>query len=310
MHSNRILITGATGLVGTALIEELQNQGYAALFPLDRTQCDLINFIDTKNYFSHIKPDIVFHLAASVYGIGGNLQSPASIFLNNTLMNTHVIEASRLAGAKKIIAMGTIAAYPEPKIIPIKEEQIWDGAPHASEASYGHAKRAMLAQLMAYKQNYGLDFSYIISTNLYGKHDRFDKETGHVVPSLIKKFYDAKHEGTPVTIWGDGTACRDFLYSKDMGRALILIMERFSGPINAASGKKTEIKEVAAHLARYFEIDEMIWDANKPNGRAFHPSDLTHLNSLGFTPRYSLEEGLQETLDWFTYEKNCYCQHP
>lgn len=307
MLDSRILITGAQGLVGTSLIEELYRQGYMNLIPLTRKQCDLTNYEEVKSFFRSAKPEIVFHTAAAVYGIGGNAEKKGSIFLDNVLLNTHVIEASRLFGARKIIAMGTIAAYPKPTELPVKENNIWNGPPHQSENSYGHAKRTMLAQLLAYQENYGLDFAYVISTNLFGPNDKFDSKFGHVVPSLIRKFYEAKKNQEQVTIWGDGSAERDFLYSKDMARALILIMNKCSGSINVASGKKVSIKEVVSLLANHFEMqDRVIWNAEMPNGREFYELDLTYLKALGYTPIYSIESGLSETLCWFTsmYEKN------
>lgn len=295
----KILITGGHGLVGRALSEELHQQGYEHVIALDRKTCDLTNFEDVKNCFRQIKPDVVFHLAASVYGIGGNTKNRASIYLDNILMNTHVIEASHQCKAKKIVAMGTVAAYSEPKITPIKEEHIWNGAPHGSESSYGHAKRAMLAQLLAYQENYGMDFAYVISTNLYGCYDKFDTETGHVIPSLIRKFYEAKKNQTGVNIWGDGRAERDFLYSKDMARALILIMNHHQGPINVASGSKTKIKDIVTLLSDYFNMDNISWDHQMPNGRQFCEIELTRLKKIGFKPLYTIESGMKETLDWF-----------
>lgn len=305
--NSKILVTGARGLVGSALIEELQKQGYTNLVLFTRDVCDLTSAECVKQAFLKERPDVVFHTAASVFGIGGNLKNRGSIFLDNVLMNTHVIEASRLAGVKKVVAMGTIAAYPEPKITPIKEEHIWEGAPHGSESSYAHAKRAMLAQLLAYNENYGLDFSYVISTNLYGKNDKFDSKLGHVIPSLIRKFYEAQKDGTDVTIWGNGTAARDFLYSEDMARALVLIMNKFTGPINVASGRCVMIKEVAEILASYFGMEGRVkWDSAMPNGRSFHEIDLSALKSIGFEPTFTIKEGLKETLDWFStkYEEN------
>ena len=304
---SKILITGASGLVGTALVDELQKEGYTNLCLPTRNHCDLTNYQAVKGFFMKERPDIVFHNAAAVFGIGGNAKNRGKIFFDNILMNTHVIEASHLCGAKKIIAMGTVAAYPDPKSEPVKEDQIWDGPPHLSESSYGHAKRAMLAQLLAYQENYGLDFSYVISTNLYGQNDKFDTQLGHVIPSLIHKFYKAKKQGSDVVIWGDGTAARDFLYSKDMARALILIMNHFSGPINVASGKKSMILNVVEILMDYFDMrGQLHWDTRMPNGRQFYQVDLARLQSIGFEPLYSLQEGLLETLEWFSsiYEQN------
>lgn len=304
---SKILVTGSKGLVGTALVNELSKQGYTNLCLPSRQECDLTNFQSVKSYFIAEKPEIVFHSAAAVFGIGGNLKNPAKIFFDNVLMNSHVIEASHLCGTKKIIAMGTVAAYAEPRSLPVKEEDIWEGPPHDSESSYGHAKRAMLAQLQAYKQNYGLDYAYVISTNLYGQNDKFNTRFGHVIPSLICKFYEAKKNGTNVEIWGDGSAARDFLYSKDMARALVLLMNQFSGAINVASGKKCNIHDVVDLLTDYFEMHGRVqWDTKMPNGRKFYEVDLTKLRTLGFLPLYTMKDGLLETLEWFstTYEQN------
>ncbi len=299
LHS-KILITGSNGLVGSALMDELKSQGYTQLIPVTRQSCDLTNFDAVKILFHEVKPDIVFHVAAAVYGIGGNIKNRASVFLDNILMNTHVIEASRQVEVEKIIAMGTVAAYPDPKTVPLREEHIWNGPPHDSESSYGHAKRAMLAQLLAYQENCGLDFAYVISTNLYGPYDKFDSQQGHVIPSLIRKFYEAKKSGEEVVIWGDGSAARDFLYSKDMARALVLIMHQYTGPINIASGTKTMIGDVVALLGNYFELNGKIrWDTHMPNGRKFNEIDLSQMKSIGFKPSYEVQTGLKETVDWF-----------
>lgn len=295
-----ILITGGGGLVGSALEEQLQLHGYKNLILCRREHCDLKNFEDVKKLFADAKPDIVFHTAASVYGIGGNLANRGSVFLDNILINTHVIEASRLVAVKKIICMGTIAAYPHPRTAPVSEEQIWEGPPHGSESSYGHAKRAMLAQLLAYHEHYNLDFAYVISTNLYGPNDKFDPKFGHVIPSLIRKFREAQKNDSDITIWGDGTAARDFLYSKDMGRALVLIMNLLTGPINVASGTRNSIKSVALLLAELYQMqDKVKWDTQKPSGREFYELNLDKLKLIGFTPMYSFEQGLQETVAWF-----------
>jgi GDP-L-fucose synthase len=304
---NTILITGASGLVATALIEELKNCGYNNLVLCTREDCDLRKFEAVKRVFHQAQPDIVFHTAAAVYGIGGNAIKKGSIFLDNILMNTHVIEAAREVKVKKIIAMGTIAAYADTNAVPIKEEYIWNGSPHSSESSYGHAKRAMLAQLLAYYENYGMDFAYIISTNLYGSNDKFDTQFGHVIPSLVRKCHEAKLNGHKAVIWGDGSATRDFLYSKDMARALVLIMNSFTGAINVASGRKTSIREVADVLTDLYQMQDGIeWDKAKPQGRIFCEMDLSHLRALGFRPLYSMRDGLKETVEWYqlNFDKN------
>lgn len=304
---NTILITGASGLVASALREELRSCGYNNLVLCTRDICDLRNFEAVKKLFRETQPDIVFHTAASVYGIGGNIVKKGSIFLDNILINTHVIEAARAVNVKKMIAMGTVAAYSDMNGIPIKEENIWNGPPHASESSYGHAKRAMLAQLEAYYDDYGMDFAYVISTNLYGMHDKFDIQFGHVIPSLVRKCHEAKLNGRKAVIWGNGSATRDFLYSKDMARALVLIMNSFTGAINVGSGRKTSIREVAEILVDLYEMKDGIeWDTTKPQGRTFCEIDLSLLRALGFDPMYSIRDGLKETVEWYELnsEKN------
>ena len=306
-RESSILITGANGLVGSALTKELVRQGYTNLCACDRALCDLRNFDAVKSLFSRVRPDVVFHIAACVYGIGGNARYKGDVFLDNILMNTHVIEASRLCGTKKIVAMGTIAAYPSSVGSFVSEHQIWDGPPHDSENSYAHAKRAMLAQLIAYQEQYQLDFSYAISTNLYGPHDKFNPQCGHVIPSLIHKFYEAKKEGNPVCIWGDGSASRDFLYSQDMARALIYLMNNITGPVNVASGKETRIQEVVEVLTEYFGMQDRVqWEVDKPNGRKFFEVDLALLKATGFIPSFSVKAGLKETVEWFcsNYQDN------
>ncbi|MBS0626300.1 MAG: NAD-dependent epimerase/dehydratase family protein [Verrucomicrobia bacterium] len=299
-RNSKILITGAKGLVGTALIEELESQGYRNLIKLTKESCDLICFDQTKAALFQARPDIVFHLAAAVFGIGECVKNQGLVFVDNVLINTHVIEASRLAGAKKIIAMGSVATYPEPKITPVKEEHLWNGPPHAADWSYAQAKRTMLAQLMAFQKQYGLDYAYVLSTNLYGKNDKFDIEKGHVIPSLIRKFYEAHKTQSEVIVWGDGTASRDFLYAKDLARILSLLIHRHSGPINVGYGQQKPIREVVGFLTDYFQLQGKVrWDHEKPNGRPFFDIDLSILKSLGFTPEYTLEKGLLETLDWF-----------
>lgn len=305
--NSTILVAGANGLIGRALIKTLKQKGYINLVQVDRERCDLTNFDSVKELFAQSRPEYVFHLAALVYGIGGNQAKKGEIFLGNVLINTHVIEACRLVKVKKIVAMGTIATYPEPKTVPVKEDSIWEGVPHESESSYGHAKRAMLAQLLAYQESYNLDFAYVLSTNLYGPYDKFDVHYGHVIPSLIKKFYDAKQSNSNVTVWGDGSASRDFMYSEDMAKALVEIMLKSTGPINVATGKPAKIKDVVNFLADHLGMqNKIIWDDSKPNGRKYHELDLSLLSKIGFKPEYTLKEGLIETYEWFaSTQKTC-----
>ena len=220
------------------------------------------------------------------------------------MINTNVVEASRRAGARKITVMGTGAVYPFPSPgLPLKEDMIFLGRPHPSQAGYANAKRAMLAMLEAYQESYGLKWAYIVSGNLFGPRDRFDIELGNVVPSLIKKFYDAKKSGGTVPVWGDGSAERDFIYVKDAARAALAVMSGVDGAVNMGSGGVYSIRAVVDVLSELTGMSGRIeWDRSKPNGQAYRAYDLTKLHAAGFAPKYSLRAGLEETWNWYWAE--------
>ena len=298
---SKILITGGTGLIGTALTEYLCQRRYSNVLSIGSADCDLKNMDSTNNFFEKEQPEFVYHLAATVYGIMGNLKNQGSSFLENSLINLNVIEAARRVNVKKIVVMVTCAAYPDsPLSLPLKEDEFWFGKPHYSEYGYAQAKRSMLANLISYRDSYGISFSYVISTNIYGPNDRFNLENGHVMPSLVKKFYEAKKTEREVEVWGDGSTCRDFLYSEDAARALYLIMESVDGPINMASGKVNAIKDIVDWLAEFVHLKGKVkWDDSKPKGRCFREFDLTKLGQTGFKPEVDIESGVRKTYDWY-----------
>jgi GDP-L-fucose synthase len=299
--SDRIVVTGAAGLVGSALVEHLAAQGYEHVVGLRRADCDLLDPAATFAEFERRRPDHVFHAAAKVYGLGGSIKHQGSSFYENVMINTNVVEAARRAGARKVTVMGTGAVYPFPSPgLPLKEDMIFLGRPHSAQAGYANAKRAMLAMLEAYKEAYGLKWAYIVSANLFGPRDRFDVEFGNVVPSLIKKFYDAKMSGGNVQVWGDGSAQRDIIYVKDAARAALEVMIKADGAINMGSGDVHRIRDVVDALTDLTGMSGRIeWDASKPNGQAYRAYDLTKLRAIGFQPNYSLRAGLEETWDWY-----------
>ena len=225
-------------------------------------------------------------------------------FYANCVINENVIEGSRRAGARKVTAMGTGAVYPFPSPgLPLKEDMIFLGRPHPAHAGYANAKRAMLAMLEAYQESYGLKWAYIVSGNLFGPRDRFDIELGNVVPSLIKKFYDAKKSGGTVQVWGDGSAERDFIYVKDAARAALAVMSGVDGAVNMGSGGVYSIRAVVDVLSELTGMSGRIeWDRSKPNGQAYRAYDLTKLHATGFAPKYSLRAGLEETWNWYCAE--------
>lgn len=295
----RVLVTGASGLMGRALVSELEVQG-KAVTGLTSQDVDLTDFRATVELFERLQPAVVYHLAARVSGIMGNLRAQGQAYLDNVQMNTNAVEAARRAGARKVVAMGSAAIYSDMVRLPMQEEEVWIGAPHASEAGYAHAKRAMLAQLETYRDQWGLDFAYLISTNLFGPNDKFDEAHGHVIPSLISKFHRAVTEGGVVSVWGTGTPQRDFLYVKDAARAMCLVGDTFSGAINLASGTGTSIKEAVELIAAVSGYNrEVNWDRTKPDGQKLRAYDVSKLQALNFTPRYSLQEALSETFAWF-----------
>jgi GDP-L-fucose synthase len=298
--ANCILVTGATGVIGNALVAELKDNGDQAVVGLSSRDADLTDFPTTLALFRRCRPTIVYHLAARVRGIMGNLRSQGQAYFDNVRINTNVVEAARQVGARKVVAMGSAAVYSDDVPLPMKEQDIWLGPPHMSEAGYAHAKRGMLAQLQAYQDEYALDYAFCVSTNLFGPHDRFDEQNGHVLPSLISKFHRASGEGQAVTVWGSGEPRRDFLYSKDAARAIRLIGEQFTGPINLATGTSVSIREIA-EVIRYIVRPEIKihWDRSKPDGQKLRDYDVSKLSSLGFRCDYSLATALTETYHWY-----------
>lgn len=300
-QSARIVVTGGNGLVGTALKQVISEKGHTQLHAPSSREVDFTDWQATLGYFRQVRPEYVFHLAARVYGILGNMENKGLSYLDNTLINTHVIEACRQAGARKVVAMGSGCVYPYPspgKIL--KEDMIWQGPPHQSEDSYAHSKRAMYAQLSAYREQWGFQSVFAISGNLFGPNDKFDDQHGHVTPSLVRKFFEAKRDGTRAVVWGDGSARRDFMYSLDAAEALYFMMLKGKGAMNLGSGQVHAIREIVDVLADITGLAGRIdWDASKPNGQDFRAYDHTHLAATGFKPRYTLREGVRLTYEWY-----------
>ena len=301
MTNDKIMVTGAKGLLGSALVSLLEAQGYQNIVAIGHQDCDLTNQAQTLGFIQDHNPDYVFHLAARVYGLMGNLSNQALSFYDNILINTNVVHGAYLAGVKKITVMGTGCVYPYPSpSLPLQEDMIFEGRPHQSGSGYAHAKRAMLAMCEAYEQSHDMAWAYIVSCNIFGTHDKFDIINGRFVPSIIKKCYDAKQLGERVTVWGNGSAQRDFLYAKDAAKATLAIMDHLNGPVNMGSGTVYAIREVIGMLTDITGLHNAFdWDPSKPNGQDYRGYDLSKLQSIGFTSSYSMAEGLQETWDWY-----------
>lgn len=287
----RVLVSGGYGFVGCNLVSHLQRSGHANV--IGEHAPDWINAEKTADFFERMRPDYVFHLAGYVRGIAGNMANQAESYRINTLINTNVIAACIKHKVKKVVAMGSVAMYPMVVgLIDAPSEECWlhYGCPHTGEYGYASAKRGMLAHL----EVSGLDWAMPIATNMYGPHDRFDKEHGHVIPSLVRKFHERD-----VTVWGDGEQRRDFLYVKDAVRALVAIMEGGHGPINMATGETHSIRDVVGILSAHTGCDTITWDETKPVGQRSRSYDISQISALGFKPEYTLERGLAETMDWY-----------
>ncbi len=301
--TSRILITGGSGLVGSALVSHLKNAGYINVLGISSKDCDLRNESSVNQLFENFKPDFVFHLAARVHGLGGNLKYKSDILVDNIKINTNVVEACRIYSVTKIVAMGSGCVYPEFKNREeLFENQVWDGPPHKSEDSYAHSKRVMLAHLVAAEEQYGLNYAFAISGNLYGPGDSFNTDNGHVTPSLVAKFHKAKLDAAPVSVWGSGVAIRDFTYSYDAASALIKIMFEINGPVNLGSRQRHSIKEIVDILVEHTGV-QVEWDKSKPDGQLVRFYNCDKLFGVGFSPLYDLRRGVIDTYAW--YSENC-----
>lgn len=298
-----IMVTGANGLAGSAVVEHLRRRQFTCVVPLTRSDVDLRDTADTVATISSIRPEYIFHAAATVYGLQGNIENQGKSIFNNTLINTNVVHASHKVDVKKLVVMGTNAVYPWPADLPYRADTIFDGRPHPDEAAYGHAKRHMLAMLEAYRNSYARDYVYLVSGNLYGPRDNFNAKTGHVLPSLIHKFYEASLDNdSPVCVWGNGSASRDFLYSEDLADVVSFMLGNdFVGAINIGSGDLRTIEYTAKRLSAISGVDysRVQYDISKPSGRPTCYADLSKLKELGWRPHTSFADGLKATYDWY-----------
>jgi len=265
---------------------------------------DLTRPDDVEKLFVDRAPDVVIHLAARVGGIGANMANPATLYLTNLLMGTYVIEEARRRDVDKTVIVGTICSYPKFTPVPFKESDLWNGYPEETNAPYGIAKKALLAHAQANRAQYGQNTIYLLPTNLYGPGDKFNAAVSHVIPALIKKFVEAKESGEPsVSVWGTGTATREFLYVDDAAEGIVRGAEAYDGeePVNLGSGREVPIKELAELISRLTDYDgELEWDTSKPDGQPRRSVDTTRAGELfGFEAQTSLEDGLRTTIEWY-----------
>ena len=296
---SRALVTGGGGFLGSRLVARLEADGHDVVVAR-RRDYDLTHWDDVQRLFGETKPELVFHLAAEVGGIGANRANPGRYWYANLMMGAHVLEQSRLHDVQKLVVAGTVCAYPKFTPVPFREEELWNGYPEETNAPYGVAKKTVLVGAQAYREQYGLNTIFLLPTNLYGPGDNFDLETSHVIPALIRKMVSSPRE---IVLWGDGSPTREYLYVDDCVTGLTLAAERYDGaePVNLGTGVETSIRETAELVADLVGFEgEISWDASMPNGQPRRSLDASKAEQLfGFRAETALRDGLARTIAWY-----------
>jgi len=311
MKNKRIIITGGKGFLGKHLIKAFQDRGYQKITVADLPEYNLVDLKDVKKLYIETKPDIVVHLAAKVGGIGFNRENPGALFYENIIMGVQLIHEGYLHSIQKFVALGTICAYPKFTPVPFKEDDIWNGYPEETNAPYGLAKKMMLVQSQAYREQYGFNSIFLLPVNLYGPGDNFDPNSSHVIPALIKKCVDARNKGEKtIEVWGTGRATREFFYVEDAARAIVEATEKYnkSEPVNIGAGFEISIKELAELIVELTGYQgEIVWNTNQPDGQPRRMLNTTRANEeFGFKATTDFRVGLQKTIYWYEKKLKCY----
>ncbi len=304
MNDKRITITGGEGFLGTHLVSYLKERDFNNISIANTPDYNLVKHEDVSRMYDDFKPDIVIHLAAKVGGIGFNQEYPATLFYDNLMMGVQCLHEGYLRGIEKFVGVGTICAYPKFTPVPFKEEDLWNGYPEETNAPYGLAKKMMLVQSQAYRQQYDFNSIFLLPVNLYGPGDNFDPKSSHVIPALIKKCVEADvNNQEEIVVWGTGKATREFFYVEDAAEAIVSAMENYnkSDPVNIGAGFEISIKELVELIVELSGFKGRItWDKTKPDGQARRMLDTTRaLNEFGFKAKTGFEEGLKKTIEWY-----------
>ena len=300
----RVLVTGGSGFLGTHVVQKLRTKSPAEIFVPRRKDYDLVQWTNVVRVVNDSRPDVVVHVAGEVGGIGANRDNPGRFFYNNLMMGTQLMEYARLKGVSKFVALGTICAYPKHTPLPFKEENLWDGYPEETNAPYGLAKKMLLVQAQAYREQYGLNAIFLLPVNLYGPADNFDPRMSHAIPAIIKKCFDAIYRGeNEIVLWGTGNPTREFLHVSDAADGILLAAERYDGsdPVNLGSGMEISVKDLATLIAEITGFrGKITWDFSKPDGQPRRSLDVTRAEQLfGFRAKVPFEQGLRETIEWY-----------
>lgn len=327
-QNRRVLVTGGAGFLGSFVVEKLQERGCKDIFVPRSKDYDLVEMGAVKRLYKDAKPDIVIHLAARVGGIGANRANPGKFFYDNLMMGVQLMEVGRQVGIEKFVGIGTVCAYPKFTPVPFNEENLWNGYPEETNAPYGLAKKMLLVQAQAYRQQYDFNAIYLLPVNLYGPRDNFDPESSHVIPALIRKCLEAKHfqaeakvkssslnldlpegpqPGHSVTVWGTGKPTREFLYVEDAAEGILLATEKYNKPqpVNLGAGFEISIKDLVELIAKLTGFKgKIIWDTAKPDGQPRRMLDVSKaFKEFGFKAKTTFEEGLQKTIEWYISTK-------
>jgi GDP-L-fucose synthase len=309
LKNKRIVVTGGAGFLGSYVVSQLKERGCRNIFIPHIEEYDLVTMEAVKRLYSDARPDIVIHLAAKVGGIGANRENPGKFFYDNLMMGVQVMEVGRQRGIEKFVALGTVCSYPKFTSVPFKEEDLWNGYPEETNAPYGLAKKMLLVQSQAYRQQYGFNSIFLLPVNLYGPGDNFDLESSHVIPALIKKCFDAiKENKKEIVVWGTGKPTREFLYVEDAAEGIVLATEKYNkpDPINLGAGFEISIKDLVELIVKLTGFKgKIIWDSTKPDGQPKRCLDTSRAKrEFGFQAKTPFGEGLKKTVEWY---KTNYC---